>query len=381
MEIILIIGVVEALFLLLLLVMKPRKRTSDRWLGLMFGLFALTQTGAWAELYNHHHGYPFPALTNVSWLLLMLHGPALWLYIKSVTQPLFRFKPVYLLHALPFLAFFAFHLYGFMLLPAAEKITLASTEAFVHQTDYLISVAGIAISALTYNILGLNMIRAYRRRLLQQFSRVDHIDLEWLRILIVATLVLYSVNVVLFNLNNIIRFAGYFELIQITYTFATVFIFVLGFFGLRQPEVFVIPQTTPTPLNQDPEIVSHETDTPGEPRSTFATNLLHHMEQEQPWLDPEITLGKLSSMLEVRPEFLSEVINRELNRNFFDFINHYRIEEFKAQVMRTDKRHFSILGLAYECGFNSKASFYRAFGKFEGLSPTQYMQQVSGTLT
>jgi len=101
------------------------------------------------------------------------------------------------------------------------------------------------------------------------------------------------------------------------------------------------------------------------------------MEQEQPWLDPEITLGKLSGMLEVRPDFLSEVINKALNRNFFDFINHYRIEEFKTQVLRADKRHFSILGLAYECGFNSKASFYRAFGKFEGLSPTQYIQQVS----
>lgn len=378
MEIILIIGVVEALFLMLLLAMKPRKRTSDRWLGLMFGLFALTQTGAWAELYNHHHGYPFPALINVSWLLLMLHGPALWLYIKSVTQPLFRFKPVYLLHALPFLAFFAFHLYGFILLPVEQKITLASTEAFVHQADYLISVAGIAISALTYNILGLRMIREYRRRLLQQFSRVDHIDLEWLRILIIATLVLYSVNVVLFNLNNIIRFAGYFELIQITYTFATVFIFVLGFFGLRQPEIFISPVTLPVQDQSVSEKVTSESTATLKPLSMFATTLLKFMEQEQPWLDPEITLGKLSSMLEVRPEFLSEVINREMNRNFFDFINHYRIEEFKAQVMRTDKRHFSILGLAYECGFNSKASFYRAFGKFEGLSPTQYMQQVSG---
>jgi len=61
--------------------------------------------------------------------------------------------------------------------------------------------------------------------------------------------------------------------------------------------------------------------------------------------------------------------------NFFDFINRYRIEEFKIQSILKANNHLSIMGIAYNCGFNSKASFYRAFKKFEGISPTDYIER------
>ncbi len=101
------------------------------------------------------------------------------------------------------------------------------------------------------------------------------------------------------------------------------------------------------------------------------------MEREHPYLDPEINITKLSRMLDVRPEYLSEVLNDKLGQNFFDFINRYRIEAFKTQCISETNKHLSIVGIAYSCGFNSKASFYRAFKKFEGKTPIAYMQSVS----
>jgi AraC-like DNA-binding protein len=62
-----------------------------------------------------------------------------------------------------------------------------------------------------------------------------------------------------------------------------------------------------------------------------------------------------------------------LNQNFFDYINKYRIEEFKIKCLGKENKHLSVMGIAYDSGFNSKAAFYRAFNKFEGISPTAYI--------
>ncbi|HDR04981.1 MAG TPA: AraC family transcriptional regulator [Candidatus Marinimicrobia bacterium] len=70
------------------------------------------------------------------------------------------------------------------------------------------------------------------------------------------------------------------------------------------------------------------------------------------------------------PEKVSELLNQKMNQNFFDFINKLRIEEFKKRRQYPEFDHLSILGLALECGFNSKAAFYRAYKKFEGGSPS-----------
>lgn len=101
------------------------------------------------------------------------------------------------------------------------------------------------------------------------------------------------------------------------------------------------------------------------------------MEEEQPYLDPELNLAKLSNMMGTKPELISEVLNSSLKQNFFDFINKHRIEDFKIKCLSEENKHLSIMGIAYDCGFNSKAAFYRAFNKFEGSSPSAYISKGS----
>jgi len=374
MSIILLIGAFEAIFLLLLLASKPQKRPSDRYLGLLFALYALTIGGAYLELYNHEHGYPWPAFLNLSWLLLLLHGPALWLYIKSLTEAQFRLRGTYLLHLVPFAVFAALHAATFIFLPAAEKVKLVESESFREELMYPISVLAIGISTLSYNIWALVLIRRHRQRLLQSHSRLEGLDLQWLKILVIASLCLYVVNVSLFNLNNLFFFASYIELTLIAYIFAAVYVFVLGYFGLRQANVFT--QHLPAEPAAAPHPFSKAAPSKA-PEQAFLESLLDFMARQQPYLDPELTLGKLSRQLKVRPEQLSAAINAQLGQNFFDFVNRYRIEEFKLQSLKAANRHLSILGLAYECGFNSKAAFYRAFKKFEQSSPHEYLKRAS----
>ena len=371
------IGVFEALFLILLIAGKKKKSLPDLFLAIIFFLYALTLAGPWMEIYNYRNGYPYPVFLNISWLFLLLHGPALWFYIQSLTQPKFTFRTVYLLHILPFLFFSWIQLDTFILLPATEKIHIVQNEIFKEFTSYRLSLIAIGLSTLSYNIWALLLIRRYRLRIMQEYSRIEVIDLGWLQVLTIAAVVVYSVNVLLFNLDDIMHFASYEQLMLLAYSFATVYVLFLGYFGLQQGNIFI--STSPLKNRSISKVkeVRASASKVKSGDSDFIEKLICYMEQNQPYLDPEITLRSLSEKLKVRPEYLSEILNSSLDQNFFDFINKYRVEEFKIMRLRKDKKHLSIVGLACECGFNSKAAFYRAFKKFESLSPSDYMMKVS----
>ena len=104
-------------------------------------------------------------------------------------------------------------------------------------------------------------------------------------------------------------------------------------------------------------------------------NLTALMEREKLFKESELTLANLAERLNTIPNYLSQIINEREGKNFFDFINTLRIEEFKKAVTDPANQKFSFLGLAFDCGFNSKSSFNKYFKKITGLSPTEYLKQ------
>ncbi|MGB3182478.1 MAG: helix-turn-helix domain-containing protein [Cyclobacteriaceae bacterium] len=104
-----------------------------------------------------------------------------------------------------------------------------------------------------------------------------------------------------------------------------------------------------------------------------AAALAIYMETEKPYLDPELTLVSLAARLGMSRRELSDVINQGLNLRFNDFVNGYRVVETKRLIADGKHKTLSLLGLAYEAGFNSKATFNRAFKKAENRSPTEYL--------
>ncbi len=376
MEYILLIGTFESIFLLLLLLGKKNKSLPDYLLGVIFVLYAISIGSVYLEIQNIRNNFAYSAIISSSWVFLFLHGPALWFYVKSLSDREFRFKPLYLLHFVPFIFFSVFHYFNFINLTVPEKIRFLENDLFKDEVSYKITVLLIAVSTISYSIWALDLIRRRRDKLMQQYSKIEDIDLGWLRALTVASLISYSVNVSLFSLDMIFHFATYNFLIFLTNSFATVYILFLGYFGIRQGNVFI---------NKAGEIRESRGKStlngPGSPLintdDNFIRTLIRDMELKQPYLDPELTISRLSEMLNVKVDFLSDVLNSQLNQNFFDFINRYRVGEFKNQCTLKANSHLSIMGIAYNCGFNSKASFYRAFRKFEGISPSAYIERVS----
>ena len=102
--------------------------------------------------------------------------------------------------------------------------------------------------------------------------------------------------------------------------------------------------------------------------------LLGLMKQEKPYLNQELTIAELAIQLNLPSHQLSRIIKENTGKNFFVFINDYRLLEFKKLAVNPKNKHISILGLAMEAGFNSKATFNRFFKNATGLTPSEFME-------
>lgn len=94
------------------------------------------------------------------------------------------------------------------------------------------------------------------------------------------------------------------------------------------------------------------------------------MDEVKLYLEPELNIGNISNQLHIHAHPLSKLINTQLGGNFFEFVNEYRLEEFKKFASNPKNKHISIIGLAFDTGFNSKTTFYRFFKNSTGLTPS-----------
>lgn len=111
-----------------------------------------------------------------------------------------------------------------------------------------------------------------------------------------------------------------------------------------------------------------------ETATSWSTRLLDHIAAHKPFLDPDLSLRSLAMQIQIHPNQLSWLLNERMGKNFNEFINHYRIEEFKELSKDPKKAHVTLVGLAFESGFNSKTVFNTYFKKETGLTPKQFLK-------
>jgi adenylate cyclase len=109
--------------------------------------------------------------------------------------------------------------------------------------------------------------------------------------------------------------------------------------------------------------------------TTYSTKLLSHINEKEPYLNPDLSLRLLADQINIHPNQLSWLLNENLGKNFSEFINHYRIEAFKKLAKNPENSNITMMGLAYDSGFNSKTVFNTYFKKETGLTPKQFLKE------
>jgi AraC-like DNA-binding protein len=160
----------------------------------------------------------------------------------------------------------------------------------------------------------------------------------------------------------------------------SVFVYAIGLMGLRQPEVFdahrFAARPPEAPLSvavERPRYAKSGIDP--ETAKRHAGELLRVMESEKLYRTNDLTLLDLSVALNLSPHNLTEVINTQLGKNFYDFINAYRVEEVKRRLVDRAYDHLTLLGIGTDAGFNSKSSFNAVFRKHTGMTPSEYRRR------
>ena len=91
--------------------------------------------------------------------------------------------------------------------------------------------------------------------------------------------------------------------------------------------------------------------------------------------DPELSLTHMAKLLKTNPSIISKVVNQGFKMNFNDLINFYRVEAVKEKLIAGEQKLQTLLGIAFDCGFNSKATFNRAFKKFAKVTPKEWLDK------
>lgn len=368
-----------AAFLSLVLLSKKRKSVADK--ILLAWLITITCTLVLFELQTEGHRSGYPYLLGWSFPLPLAQWPFLYLYVRTLTSKK-TFQPWQLLHFFPVLMSVVLFS-GYLALPNQLKLEIYNQQGAGYELEMAINLGAILLSALVYTACSVVVLMRYHQAIKQEFSSTDKVTLNWLLYL---TLGMTSILLfVLFGASD-----------AVVYSSITGLVLCIGYFGIKQVGVFYAtaePNSSvePVPFAQ-PTAAIHEAEVPegGSVRAKYDKNKLSEevvssihqlltelMHEEKPYKNSELTLSELAKRLDVPPNTLSQVINRVEQKNFYEYINAHRVAEFQNLVLQPGSGQYTLLGLAFESGFNSKTSFNRNFKKVTGDAPSDYLKRFS----
>ncbi len=295
-----------------------------------------------------------------------LVAPVFYLYVKSMVFSDFKLIKKHLLHTLPFdLVIIIFFIY-FYRYPAQTKIELLRHhEVFSHGFWLLFNLV-MFIQILIYFLLDIKTLNYYKKEIKEQFSSIKKVNLSWLTFITYCFLISWLTTVMVFISENYSFFPKDFkELVFINFFSFFLFFNYIFYNGFSKPEIF-------SGIEEKLKYASSKLK--DEDAGVYLTRLLSYMDKEKPYLNPDLTLKGMAEDLSVPARYLSQIINKNFNQNFYDYISKHRIEEAK-RILSDDKNSKTVLEVLYQVGFSSKSSFNAAFKKHTGLTPSSFKKK------
>ncbi len=374
MEIIFISGIFMSLFIVILLLTKKGKTLPDKILAVWVALIGINLLG----FYHYQTGYwaIYPHLIGVTAPVPLFHGPLLYLYCLYALRGEQRIRLFDYVHFIPGVLAYLYMFNFFFFYSVSEKILVDKGEINDFHTFSIVLLIAILISGLAYAVISYRLTVKYRNKLKDRFSFSEGISLKWLRYCIVSIGLVFLLAVVVFLLRDGLNYSFPFNPEYIFYFILIVFIFYIGYFGIKHENIFVNSHLSESD-ETDWKFMLAKYKNSGmrvEIATELYEKLLKFMEEKKPYLNPRLSLPELAQQLDISSNQLSQIINQQAEVNFHDFVNKYRVEEF-IQIAKSNK-NYSLLPMALDAGFNSKSSFNNIFKKQKGIPPSQWLSKM-----
>lgn len=378
----LLISAFLSLFLSGLVFLKKNKGYSNFLLGFWLLFTTCHLFLVYIQHYNSAHHYPYPWIIGADISLIVIHPIWIFIYILSYTRP--KSKNCNLLwHLVPFLILNI--ILSITFYTRSSELKIQSFESALQGTGYIdkgleLSILLVICTALGYLFVSYWLLRKHRKEVKKHYSTLQGVDLKWLRVLLYCIALVIIVNTLLEWVRNYLHIMPVDYAINIGFIFIIAGISYVGLHGIKQTTIFTdleLDDSRTIELNKGTNYPDAE-----------KTGLLHEnmvldrdyekliliMDREKPFLDVHLNLSMLAKQTGFRSRYLSQIINQKSGKNFFDFVNSYRIEEFKKRIKEPNNRNFTFLSIAYDCGFNSKATFNRVFKNQTGYTPSEFFR-------
>ncbi len=344
----------QGIFASLVLWLLPSNRKSNHILSILLLCLSLWLIDSFfnrAGIYGQNPDYYFlPIYYSFAF------GPLIYFYVRSLTNHNFQIKKRHLAHFIPVLLqailylFLTFQDYEFK-----RDYWLNIHRPYTYRLEF----NGTFLSLAIYTVVSFKRILKYQKWLSENFSETSKIRLNWLKTILLILLVLciqWFVELILREF-----FDNYYQ-----YDFSPM---ILGILCLTLAVGGILQQRmVDIQFVQEP----HSPDLHFEIDPAIITRIVEVMSDRKAYLHPQLTLKEFSNLCDLPPRIVSKHINVSQGTSFIDFVNSYRVDDVKKNLVSPDNDHLTLEAIAYDSGFNSKSTFNRIFKKFVGVSPSQF---------
>ncbi len=333
-------------------------------------VFSLILVEEFLESYDLNDVYP--KITGATFLFDMLLGPLTYLYATLITKNDFKWARSYRNHlVIPILLNVIYLVYHVLAAWDVHLINNASLNVL-----FVGLIIAKILYQLTYQIISIRNLTLFVKREQERSEKAQFKVALWLRNVLSLSMIMVASVLVFQALPN----TPSLDSDLITSLIMIFAIYSMGYMALANPIVYT--RTTDVSgfekkLFSTAGAAKYNTSSLSEKSKQVAVDALTKaMESDQLFLNPELTSISLAEALGLNRHHLSQILNEVFSQNFYDFVNAYRVIEVKRRIEEADHLRLNVLAIGLESGFNSKATFNRAFKKATGQTPQGYIKSL-----
>lgn len=318
----------------------------------------------------------YPAIMYINFPTDFIGSAVIYLYVFRLTNKDYKINLKTVFHFIPAILILMYYAnYYFSALHIKQEIIERGYNYFPYDVtlfsilDTVYYVICILISAI--------LLQRYKKQVSDFYSDYDRRNHDWIKFILIANMISAILCFFLFG-------TGQHIFGQLLAIISSLLIYAIGYKMIASPPI--LPDFTISPqleseakeeiqLEEQSENKYERSGLSVERSEKLAAQLKAFMEEEKPYLNPEINLKVMANSMHIAPHHLSQIINQKLEKNFYDLINAYRVEEVKSKLRDPKFNNYTLLAIGLDSGFNSKATFNSVFKKFTGMAPSEFKNE------